>query len=136
MSSNRQAAAYSPWRAPILFAALGEAVVERAGVLNLGVEGMMIAGALAGFAVANATGSPSLGFLGAAVAGAAIALPFAALVLGLLANQVASGLALTMFGLGLTAMFGRPYEGVKAPPIAFDWWCGSASLWCLRCGGG
>lgn len=113
---------------PILFAALGEAVSERAGVLNLGVEGMMIAGALAGFAVAHSTGSPSLGFVGAAVAGAAISLLFAGLVLGLLANQVASGLALTLFGLGLTAMFGRPYEGVKAPPIDFDWvvWLGLA----------
>jgi len=115
---------------PILFAALGEAVAERAGVLNLGVEGMMIAGALAGFAAAKATGSPSLGFLGAAVAGAAISLLFGLLVLGLLANQVASGLALTMFGLGLTAMFGRPYEGVKAPPVTFDWvvWLGLAMV--------
>ena len=64
---------------PILFAALGELVVERAGVLNLGVEGMMITGALAGFAAAYASGNPFLGFLVAAVAGAAISLLFAAL---------------------------------------------------------
>ncbi|MDS9468470.1 ABC transporter permease [Paracoccus sp. MBLB3053] len=102
---------------PILFAALGELVVERAGVLNLGVEGMMIGGALAGFAVAHATGSPALGFVGAAVAGTALAMVFALLTQFLLSNQVASGLALTLFGLGLTAMFGKPYEGVKAPAM-------------------
>ena len=102
---------------PILFAALGELVVERAGVLNLGVEGMMITGALAGFAAAYASGSPFLGFLVAAVAGAAISLLFAALTQLFLANQVASGLALTLFGLGLAAMFGKPFEGVKAPPM-------------------
>ncbi|WP_282603379.1 ABC transporter permease [Paracoccus sp. PARArs4] len=102
---------------PILFAALGELVVERAGVLNLGVEGMMITGALAGFAVAHATGNPFAGFVAAAVAGAAISTLFAALTQAFLANQVASGLALTLFGLGLAAMFGKPFEGVKAPPM-------------------
>lgn len=102
---------------PILFAALGELVVERAGVLNLGVEGMMITGALAGFAAAHATGSPIIGFAAAAVAGAAIAMVFAALTQFLLANQVASGLALTLFGLGLAALFGKPLEGIKAPPM-------------------
>ncbi|MBU2957513.1 ABC transporter permease [Paracoccus sp. 1_MG-2023] len=102
---------------PILFAALGELVVERAGVLNLGVEGMMITGALSGFAVAHATGNPFAGFLGAAVAGAAISLLFAALTQAFLANQVASGLSLTLFGLGMAAMFGKPLEGVKAPPM-------------------
>lgn len=102
---------------PILFAALGELIVERAGVLNLGVEGMMIAGALAGFAAAHATGSTATGFAAAAVGGAALSLIFALLTQYLMANQVATGLALTLFGLGLTAMFGRPYEGVKAPPM-------------------
>ncbi len=102
---------------PILFAALGELVVERAGVLNLGVEGMMIGGALAGFAAAHASGSPALGFAAAAVAGAALSMLFAALTQFLLSNQVATGLALTLFGLGLTAMFGKPYEGVKAPAM-------------------
>lgn len=94
----------------------------------------MIAGALAGFAVAHATGSPTAGFLGAAVAGAALSLVFAAVTLVFLANQVATGLALTLFGLGLTAMFGKPYEGVKAPAVIFDWvvWAGLAlvpALW-------
>ena len=106
------------WAAtPILFAALGEAVAERSGVLNLGVEGMMITGALAGFAAAHATGSPMVGFVAGALAGAALSLIFAVLTQYLLTNQVATGLALTMFGLGLTAMFGKPYEGVKAPSM-------------------
>ncbi|MDK8871446.1 ABC transporter permease [Paracoccus sp. SSJ] len=118
---------------PILFAALGELVVERAGVLNLGVEGMMITGALAGFAAAHASGSPALGFIAAAVAGAALSMTFAALTQFLLSNQVATGLALTLFGLGLTAMFGKPYEGMKAPammpgPLDLNWmiWLGIA----------
>ncbi len=102
---------------PILFAALGELVVERAGVLNLGVEGMMIGGALAGFAAAHATGSPAIGFAVAAVAGVLLSMIFALLTQYLLSNQVATGLALTLFGLGLTAMFGKPYEGVKAPAM-------------------
>lgn len=103
---------------PILFAALGELIVERAGVLNLGVEGMMIGGALAGFAAAHATGSPALGFAVAALAGAALSMLFAVMTQYLLSNQVATGLALVLFGLGLTAMFGKPYEGVKAPAMA------------------
>ena len=102
---------------PILFAALGELVVERAGVLNLGVEGMMVGGALAGFAAAHATGSPGVGFAVAAMAGAAMSMLFALMTQYLLSNQVATGLALVLFGLGLTAMFGKPYEGVKAPAM-------------------
>ena len=120
---------------PILFAALGELVVERAGVLNLGVEGMMITGALAGFAAAYHTGNPFLGFAAAALAGALVAMPFAALTQFLLANQVASGLALTLFGLGLAALFGKPMEGVKAPamaagPLGLNWivWLGLAMV--------
>ena len=116
---------------PILFAALGELVVERAGVLNLGVEGMMITGALAGFAAAYHTGNPFLGFAVAALAGALVAMPFALLTQFLLSNQVASGLALTLFGLGLAALFGKPVEGVKAPammpgPLGLNWivWLG------------
>lgn len=102
---------------PILFAALGELVAERAGVLNLGVEGMMITGALAGFAAAHATGNPFIGFAVAALAGAAVSMLFVILTQFLLANQVASGLALTLFGLGLAALFGKPLEGIKAPPM-------------------
>jgi simple sugar transport system permease protein len=100
---------------PILLAALGETVVERAGVLNLGVEGMMILGALGGFVVAVETGSPLLGFLGGAVAGAALSLIFAALTQGFLANQVATGLALTLFGLGVSSLGGQGYNGIKPP---------------------
>ncbi len=101
---------------PLLFAALGELVVERAGVLNLGVEGMMIIGAIGGFAAAVATGSPTAGFAAAAAAGAALALVFAVLTQVLLSNQVATGLALTLFGLGLSSLVGQGYVGIKPPP--------------------
>ena len=100
---------------PILLAAIGELVVERAGVLNLGVEGMMITGAVCGFIVAVATGSPWLGFIGAAIGGAALSLLFGVLTQFLLSNQVATGLALTLFGLGLSALMGQNYLGIRAP---------------------
>ena len=103
---------------PILIAAIGELVVERAGVLNLGVEGMMITGAICGFIAAVETGSPVLGFLAAAAGGAALAGLFALLTQLALANQVASGLALTLFGLGLSALLGQGYQGVKPPSVA------------------
>jgi len=105
---------------PILLAAIGELVVERAGVLNLGVEGMMITGAVCGFVVAVATGSPWLGFIGAAIGGALISLIFGFLTQILLSNQVATGLALTLFGLGLSALMGQGYIGIKAPSFP-DW---------------
>ncbi len=105
---------------PILLAAIGELVVERAGVLNLGVEGMMITGAVCGFMVAVSTGSPWLGFIGAAVGGAILALLFGILTQVLLSNQVATGLALTLFGLGLSALMGQNYIGMKAPSFP-DW---------------
>jgi len=101
---------------PILLAAIGELVVEKAGVLNLGVEGMMIVGAISGFAVAVQTGSPWLGFIAAAVGGALLSILFAILTQFALANQVASGLALTLFGLGLSALMGQSYVGIKPPP--------------------
>ena len=100
---------------PILLAALGELVVEKAGVLNLGVEGMMILGAICGFAVAVETGSPLVGFFGAAAGGALLALVFAVLTQVLLSNQVATGLALTLFGLGISALLGQGYVGIKPP---------------------
>ena len=103
---------------PILLAALGELVVEKSGVLNLGVEGMMITGAICGFAVAVETQNPVLGFLGAAAGGAALSLIFALLTQILLSNQVATGLALTLFGLGLSALIGQSYSGLKPPPTA------------------
>ena len=101
---------------PILLAALGELVVERAGVLNLGVEGMMITGAICGFAMAVNTGSPFVGFVAAAAGGGILALLFALLTQLALANQVASGLALTLFGLGLSSLLGQGYVGIKPPP--------------------
>jgi simple sugar transport system permease protein len=96
---------------PLLLAALGELVTEKSGVLNLGVEGMMLAGAIAGFAVAIGTGSWVLAILAAALAGAALALIFAILSLTLLANQVATGLALTIFGIGISALAGAEFVG-------------------------
>jgi simple sugar transport system permease protein len=101
---------------PILLAATGELVAEKAGVLNLGVEGMMIMGAIGGFAGAALTGSPVAGFATGALAGAAMALLFAFLTQVLLSNQVATGLALTLFGLGLSALIGKSFEGVRPPP--------------------
>lgn len=98
---------------PIMLAALGELVVEKAGVLNLGVEGMMIIGAICGFIVTIGTGSPFLGFVAGAAGGAALSLVFAFLTQVLLANQVATGLALTMFGLGLSSLMGQGYNGLK-----------------------
>ena len=100
---------------PIILAAIGELVVEKAGVLNLGVEGMMIMGAICGFATAVGTGSPVLGFLGGAAGAAALSLVFAVLTQVFLANQVATGLALTLFGLGLSSMIGQGYVGIKPP---------------------
>ncbi|MFO1104812.1 MAG: ABC transporter permease [Amaricoccus sp.] len=101
---------------PIMLAAIGELVVEKSGVLNLGVEGMMIIGAVCGLATAAGTGSPTLGFIAAALGGAALSLVFALLTQVFLANQVATGLALTLFGLGLSSLIGQGYNGVKPPP--------------------
>lgn len=102
---------------PLLLAAIGELVVEKSGVLNLGVEGMMIVGAIAGFATAVESGSPLVGFIVAAIAGAALSILFALLTQIAQANQVASGLSLTLFGLGLSALMGQSYVGVKPPQM-------------------
>ena len=96
---------------PLLFAALGELVTEKSGVLNLGVEGMMLLGAVASFVTAIATGSFVLAIIVGALAGALMSLVFAVLTLSLLANQVATGLALTIFGVGLSALLGQSYVG-------------------------
>jgi simple sugar transport system permease protein len=93
-------------------------VVEKAGVLNLGVEGMMLAGAIAAFATANETGATSLGLLAAVLAGTAMALLFALVALTLQANQTATGLALTIFGRGLSALLGAGFVGIPAPTLA------------------
>jgi simple sugar transport system permease protein len=97
---------------PLLYAALGELVVERSGVLNLGIEGMMLAGAVTAFAVTVTTGSALLGIATGALAGTALALAFGVLTLSLLANQVATGLALTIFGIGLSALVGSGFVGI------------------------
>ncbi len=102
---------------PILLAAMGEMVVEKSGVLNLGVEGMMITGAITGFAIAVNTGSPALGFIAAAAGAAMLALAFGILTQFLLSNQVATGLGLTLVGLGLSSLIGKPYEGIKSPTL-------------------
>lgn len=100
---------------PLLLAALGELVVEKSGVLNLGVEGMMLTGAVIAFAVTYNTGNPWLGIVAAALAGAAASMIFGVLAITLSSNQVATGLALTIFGAGFSSLFGQPYTG---KPIA------------------
>ncbi|PVB62794.1 ABC transporter permease [Labrenzia sp. 011] len=102
---------------PLLIAAVGELVVERSGVLNLGVEGMMIMGAVVGFAVANQTGSGTLGVFAAVGAGMAMAALFGFLVLILVANQVATGLALTILGTGFSGLIGEAFIGVPGLKI-------------------
>ncbi|MDL2209314.1 ABC transporter permease [Desulfovibrio sp. OttesenSCG-928-O18] len=96
---------------PLLFATLGEIITERSGVLNLGVEGMMIVGAFFGFLGLHLTGSPWLGVCAGAVAGAGMASIHGALCVTLRCNQVVSGLALTILGLGLADFLGAPYMG-------------------------
>ena len=95
----------------ILFAALGETLAERAGVINLGTEGSMLTGALAAYAVTAETGSPWLGVLAGAAAGAALASVHALLVLARGANQLATGFVVLFLGLGLTSLFGAAYVG-------------------------
>ena len=100
---------------PILFATLGEILTEKSGVLNLGVEGIMIVGALAAFVVAKFTGNPFLAFVLAGVAGMLISATHGVVCLWFRGNQVVSGLALTIFGLGLADYLGTPLIGQTAP---------------------
>ncbi len=102
---------------PILLAATGELVVEKSGVLNLGVEGMMLIGAVTGFAVTFTTFNPWLGVMAAALAGAASSLVFGVLVLGFGSNQVATGLALSIFGIGLSTLIGAGFVGIIVSPF-------------------
>jgi len=109
---------------PVLLATLGEIFAERSGVLNLGVEGMMLVGALAGFVTTVRTGNPWLGVLAAAAVGGLLSLVHAVLCVTLRANQVASGLALTIFGTGLSAALGKSFVGVPATgfhPTPLPW---------------
>ena len=96
---------------PLLLAAIGELVTERAGVLNLGVEGMMIMGAVCGFIAALLSGSATLGVLAGLVAGVAMSMIFAFLTQTLMTSQVATGLALTLMGLGLSGLIGKSFTG-------------------------
>jgi general nucleoside transport system permease protein len=96
---------------PILYATLGEILTERSGVLNLGVEGMMMVGALAAFLTATFTGNPVLGFLAGGLFGALLAGVHGLVCIGFQGNQVVSGLALTILGTGLANYFGAPYDG-------------------------
>lgn len=100
---------------PLMLAGLGELVTEKSGVLNLGVEGMMLMGAVTGYAVAATSGHPWLGFVVAIVAGMLMALVFGFLTLTLQANQVATGLALTIFGTGFSAYIGKPFTSATLP---------------------
>lgn len=104
---------------PLVLAAIGELIVEKSGVLNLGVEGMMVIGAVASFIVTHETGSHLMGILAAIIASGLIAVIFGILTQYLLSNQVATGLALTLFGLGLASLIGQSYSGIslKAFPI-------------------
>jgi len=109
---------------PILLVALGELLAERAGILNLGVEGMMLVGALTGFIVSQQSGEPWIGVLAAAMAGVMLSCVHASLSISLHANQVGSGLALTIFSTGLSGLLGKPFVGVPAKgfaPIAVPW---------------
>jgi simple sugar transport system permease protein len=103
---------------PLLLAAEGELVTERSGVLNLGVEGMMAVGAACGFAAAKITGLALIGMITAVAAGAVMAMLFGIVTQVFVANQVASGLALTLFGLGLSALIGSSYVGVPGVGVA------------------
>ena len=105
---------------PLVISGLGELVTERAGVLNLGVEGMMVMGAVSAFAATAITGSPYVGVVAGIVVGALFSLLFGFLTLTLVANQVATGLALTILGLGVSGMLGESLvgqPGIKLPQI-------------------
>jgi len=100
---------------PVLYATLGEIFTERIGILNLGVEGMMMAGALAGFLTAKISGNPVLGFVAGGLFGALLAGIHGCVCIGFLGNQVVSGLALTILGVNLANYLGTPYVGQSAP---------------------
>jgi ABC-type uncharacterized transport system permease subunit len=105
---------------PLLLAAIGILVHERAGVVNLGIEGMMLVAAIVAFAAVHASGSHALGFAAGALAGAALGAVFAFFALGLHANQYATGLAIALFGAGASAFIGLPYSGESLPARGAD----------------
>jgi general nucleoside transport system permease protein len=122
---------------PILLAATGELVVEKSGVINLGVEGMMLIGAITGFAITFNYGpdlgdwAPWVGIVCAALAAAISSQLFGFLVLTLGSNQVATGLALTIFGIGLSSLIGAGYVGMTVPEFAtpFPDWLAGDPVW-------
>lgn len=105
---------------PLMLAAFGLLVNEKSGVLNLGAEGMMLLAAIAGFAATVGSGSAALGFAAGALAGMLAAAFFGWMVLWLGANQYATGLALSIFGGGLSAFAGIPYSGQSIRPLQFS----------------
>lgn len=107
---------------PLMLASLGLLVNERAGVLNLGAEGIMLVGAAVGFLVAYESGSVAVGMVAGTLTGALMAALFAALAIGLVTNQYATGLALTLFGGGLSAFIGLPYVGKALAPAGAPHW--------------
>ena len=107
-----------PAMVPLLLAGMGELVVEKSGTLNLGIEGMMLMGCVSGFITAIASGSLLLGFIVATFAGMAMSLLFALFTVYLRTNQVATGLALTIFGIGLSSFIGLPYVGEPLSGLA------------------
>ena len=113
---------------PLVFAAIGELVVEKSGVLNLGVEGMMIIGAVCAFVTIIETDSHFLAIIFAMLGGAFMAMMFGILTLVLMSNQVATGLALTLFGLGLSTLIGQKYSGMSAPDFPHLFFPGLSDL--------
>ena len=106
---------------PLILAASGELITERSGVLNLGVEGMMIIGAISGFALMVITDNLFLAIIGSMLSGLLLSFIFGFLTQSLLTNHVATGLALTIFGIGLSAMIGKDFVGIpgKEFPLLF-----------------
>ena len=97
----------------LLYATLGEVIDQRSGIVNLGLEGVLLVSASAGFAVTSMSGNPYLGVLAAMLAGGLLNMILGYLVISRQANQLASGLALMFFGFGLSALIGKPYVGAK-----------------------
>ncbi|MBL4667308.1 MAG: ABC transporter permease [Sneathiella sp.] len=103
---------------PLIFAAIGELITEKSGVLNLGIEGMMLVGAVSAFVTATVTGNYILAVAAGALAGMFMAFLFGILTLSLMANQVATGLALTLFGVGISALIGQDFVGEPVKALA------------------
>ncbi len=105
---------------PLLLGTLGEIIAERAGILNLGIEGMMAVGAVSAFTTTFVTGNVMLGVVVAIVAGTLLSLIHAFVSVTLKGNQVVSGLALVMFGLGLSGLWGKSFIGTPLPTRVHD----------------